>query len=116
MLAGRYNISVDQGATFERLLTVKDGSDSLFDFSNYTARMQIRRDIDETDVMIELTTENGYITLGGTAGTINLYMPPVVTQALTTRDCVYDLEIIDAAGKVYRLLKGQVRVDKEVTR
>jgi hypothetical protein len=116
VLAGRYNISLDQGATFERLITVRDANEDLFDFSNYTARMQIRRDLDDSTVITELTTENGYIILGGAAGTINLYMPPTITEDLITRDCVYDLEIIDPVGKVYRLLKGQIRIDKEVTR
>lgn len=116
MLAGKYNISIDQGATFERLITVKNSDNNLFNFTGYTARMQIRRDVDDTSSIVQLTTENGYITLGGTAGTIVLYLPPVVTQSLSDRDCVYDLEIIDSVGKVYRLLKGQVRVDKEVTR
>lgn len=115
MIAGVYNINLDQGATFERLLTVKDAADALYDFTDHTARMQIRAELEDTDVLAELTTENGYITLGGSAGTINLMLPPVVTATLD-RDCVYDLEIIDGLGRVYRLLKGIVRVDAEVTR
>jgi hypothetical protein len=77
--------------------------------------MQIRRDIEDDTPVATLTTQNGYITLGGAAGTINLMLPPIVTQTLEG-DCVYDLEIIDATGRVYRLLKGIVRVDPEVTR
>lgn len=115
MIAGVYNINIDQGATFERLLTVKDAADALYDFSNHTARMQIRKELEEDTVLASLTTENGYIILGGTSGTINLNLPPVITETLDG-DCVYDLEIIDALGRIYRLLKGIVRVDPEVTR
>jgi hypothetical protein len=116
VIAGVYNINIDQGASFERLITVRDSDQVLFNFTNFTARMQIRRDIEDSTPIAELTTENGFITLGGTSGTITLYLPPVVTKDLSTRDCVYDLEIIDPAGRVYRLLKGQIRVDAEVTR
>jgi hypothetical protein len=116
VIAGVYNINIDQGASFERLITVRDANEDLFNFDNYTARMQIRRDVEDTATIAELTTENGYITLGGAQGTIVLYLPPNVTANLSTRDCVYDLEIIDNFGRVYRLLKGQIRVDAEVTR
>lgn len=115
MIAGVYNINIDQGATFERLLTVKDSDGDLFNFTGYTARMHIRTDIEDTSPVATLTTENGYITLGGAAGTITLMLPPIVTKDLD-RDCVYDLELVDATSRVYRLLKGIVRVDSEVTR
>lgn len=116
MIAGVYNIHIDQGASFERLITVKDSSDVLFDFTDYTAQMQIRRDIEDSTPIVTMTTENGYITLGGTAGTITLYLPPVITKDIVDRECVYDLEITDSNSRVYRLLKGRVKVDGEVTR
>lgn len=115
MIAGVYNINIDQGATFERILTVKDANNVLFNFSGYTARMHIRAELEDATPVAILTTENGYITLGGAAGTVTLMLPPIVTKDLD-RDCVYDLEVVDANNRVYRLLKGIVRVDAEVTR
>jgi hypothetical protein len=56
VIAGVYNINLDQGATFRRSIVVKNPDESLFDFTNHTARMQIRPEIDSDDVMIELTT------------------------------------------------------------
>lgn len=116
MIAGVYNINIDQGATFERLLTVRNSDDSLVNLVNYSARMHIRLEMDDDDFIALLTTENGRIVLGGALGTIFLTLPPEVTSVLR-RDCVYDLEIIDGATqKVYRLLKGVIRVSSEVTR
>ena len=49
-------------------------------------------------------------------GTIYLTLPPEVTSTLR-RDCVYDIELLEPSSeKVYRLLKGMVRVSDEVTR
>lgn len=115
MIAGVYNINLDQGATFSRSIVVKDGDGNLFDFTNYTARMQIRSEVDASDVMIELTTENGRIALGGADGTIVLTIDSDDT-ALLQYDGVYDLEIVSDSGAVNRLLKGMVRLDYEVTR
>lgn len=115
MIAGVYNINMDQGATFERLITVRNPDESLFNFTDYTARMYIREEIDSTDVQVSLTTENGGITLGGAAGTISLYLSAEATAGLDDEG-VYDLEIIEPSGKIHRLLKGKVRVDLEVTR
>lgn len=115
MIAGVYNINIDQGATFERLITVKNPDESLYNFTGYTARMHIREELDSDDFQVALTTENGGISLGGAAGTITLYLSAATTSTLDDEG-VYDLEIIAPSGKIYRLLKGRVKVDMEVTR
>lgn len=115
MLAGNYNIIIDQGAHFERLITVKNPDGTLFDLTDFTARMHMRTEIDADDIMAELTTENGRIALGGEEGTITLTLTADVTEAFDDEG-VYDLELIDADDKVYRLLKGKVKVELEVTR
>lgn len=115
MIAGVYNFTIYQGATFSREITVKDANNDLYDFTNHTARMHIRSEVDSSTTMIELTTENGRITLGGTLGTVDLLIDADDTALLTT-DGVYDLEIINSSGRVDRLLKGAVTLDLEVTR
>ena len=72
MIAGVYNITIEQGSTFGRLISVEQ-PDLVTDptgqtFVNYslvahTARMQIRRTVDSATSMISLTTENGRITI-----------------------------------------------------
>ena len=115
MLAGNYNFTIDQGAHFERVVTIKNPDNSLYDLSNHTARMQIRTEIDADSVVIELTTENGRIALGGDDGTITLTILAEDTENITT-DGVYDIEIIDDSDRVFRVLKGKIRLEPEVTR
>jgi hypothetical protein len=116
VIAGVYNINMDQGATFERSLTVRNSDGTLVDLSGYQARMHIRLEMEDDNYLALLTTENGRIVLGGSEGTIYLTLPPEVTSTLR-RDCVYDVELIETeSSKVYRLLKGLVRVSDEVTR
>ena len=120
MLAGTYRINCDQGATFERSLTIYQpavlGASAVpVDLTGYSARMQVRPETDASATLVELTTENGRITLGGVAGTIELFID-AETTATIDRDGVYDLEIYNAAGTVYRVIKGRFVLDPEVTR
>lgn len=86
------------------------------DLTSYTARMQIREDIDDVAASISLTTENGGITLGATAGTISLLIAATATDDITWEDAVYDLEIISSGGIVTRLISGAITASDEVTR
>jgi len=113
---GRYDITLYQGATFATTLTWKDSSDSVKDLTGYTARMQARHVVDAVSPFINLTTENGGITLGGTQGTVSLLMSAAQTSAITHHAGVYDLELMDADGVVCRLLQGNVLINREVTR
>jgi hypothetical protein len=71
MIAGTYNILCEQGTTFGRVLDLQypDPVDPEiyypFDLENFTARMQVRRTTDSTSTLVELTTANGRIVLGG---------------------------------------------------
>lgn len=115
MAAGSYNITIEQGATFSLVVTWEDSAGSAVDLTGRTARMQIRDRVAATDTLIELTTENGRIALGGAAGTITLTITAADTAALDFRSGVYDLEIVNGAV-VDRILEGEVELNKEVTR
>lgn len=86
------------------------------DLTGYTARMQVREKITSTSAVLDLTTANGGVTLGGTAGTIRVLATAAQTAALTIASGFYDLEIIDVTAAVRRLLEGAVTISKEVTR
>ncbi len=115
MAAGVYNFVCEQGATFEKVLTLRDADGELYDFTGCSARMQVRKDPKATETLISLTTENGRLTLGGAAGTIEFFIEADDTSAIA-RDGVYDLEVETAGGYVYRVLKGRFDLDPEVTR
>lgn len=114
-LAGTWNITIDQGATVSSVLTYKDSNDALIDLSGYTARMQVRDDFTTAATVLDLTTENGGITLGGAAGTVTLAVTATATAAVTAKQYVYDLELVNGAI-VERLVQGTFTVRAEVTR
>jgi hypothetical protein len=114
--AGIYNIIADQGATFTRQLTWNDSTGSAVNLTGYTARMQVRNSIDAAGAAtLSLTTENGRIVLGGTAGTITLSAEATATQAVTAGSYVYDLELV-SGSTVTRLVQGSFTLRGEVTR
>ena len=116
MLAGKYNMVCDQGSTFQRVLEIKDADGTAFELTGYTARMQIRRDLDSTSSLMELTTANGRIVISGVLGVITITLTPELTATLT-RSGVYDLEIVKTAtGAVHKVVRGEFRLEKEITR
>lgn len=114
MAAGYYDFTCEQGAQFQKRLRVTTAAGAL-DFSGFAAAMHVRYRIESTEHMVELTTGNGRIVLGGAAGTMDLTIPSAITATIP-KDGVYDIEITDQGGEVHRLLKGKFILDKEVTR
>lgn len=115
-IPGDYDLIIYVGATFTRRVVWKDSLGALIDLTGYTARMQIRQSVRNPAILLTLTTENGGITLGGAAGTVDLLLTSTQTAALTARAGVYDIELIDSTGVVTRLLQGAVEISPEVTR
>lgn len=123
MPAGQYNFECEQGQTFRRVITLTQRQDPEdldspkvpVNLTGYQAFMQVRKDYLDSTVLVELTTSNSRITLGGTAGTIALLLTASETQALT-RSGVYDLEIISSGGDQTRVIQGEFRLNLGVTR
>lgn len=84
--------------------------------TGYTARMQVRRSVKATDVLLELTTANGGIVIDGAAGKVSMILTESVAQTLTWRRGVYDLELIPPSGQAFRFMQGEIEVTPEVTR
>lgn len=113
----RHKLEILQGQTLDDLKTWKAGTPPMpVNLTGCTARMHVRESVGAPDVLLELTTENGGIALGGALGTIRTRMSATATSALSWRNAVYDLEIVFADGSVRRLLAGGVTVSPEVTR
>lgn len=122
MAAGKCDLSIEQGATFRTRLTIKAGSPAtVIDLTGYTAKMQFRAAATSTSPVI-MTVSSGTappatgLTLGGSAGTIDILIAAADTDPITATRAVYDLEITAPNGDVTRVLKGSVLFDPEVTR
>jgi hypothetical protein len=116
MAAGTLDFTIEQGATFNLLLTWKI-NDVPVNLTGYTARLQARVDIEDTQTVLSLTTDaGGGITLGGALGTISLDRTATQTALLPNGEYVYDLELVASNATVTRLVQGQLTVSAEVTR
>ena len=65
----KLKLTIYQGATFRKRLTWKGPlpAQTPIDLTGCTARMQVRPEVESSTVLLELTTANGGITLGGVA-------------------------------------------------
>lgn len=117
MAAAKYNFDIEQGSTFNPILYWKTGKPATpIDLTGCKARMQVRKAVNSTDTVADLTTENGGIVLGGVNGTIQIIIAASVTSTYLWNIAVYDLEIIFADLSVRRLLSGNILNTPEVTR
>jgi hypothetical protein len=78
--------------------------------------MHVRTVANAASTILELTTSNSRITLGGAAGTVTLNVDANTTANLTPGLYVYDLEVVSGGGEVTRLVEGNFNVKAEVTR
>ena len=109
------NFLVEQGATYSQVITYKEAGVAI-NLTGYTARLQVRSTLESASTVVELTTANGRIVLGGAAGTITLTISATDTAALTAGRGVYDLELVSGSGIVTRLLQGVATISRNVTR
>ncbi len=109
-------LQIYQGATFRKRLRWLNPDQTPIDLTGCTARMQVREEVESTAVLLELTTENGSIVLGGTVGTVELLVDADTTAAITWDGGAWDLEIVHPGGEVTRLAQGSLCVSPEVTR
>lgn len=118
MAAFKYKLQIVQGETLAKTFNWKAGSPTPtpVDLTGCTARMQIRAKVGAVAPLLELTTENGRIALGGVAGTVQLNLTATETSAINWVSGVYDLEIVYLDGRVRRLISGSVVVSPGVTR
>ena len=111
MAAGTYNFILEQGATFNRILTLKENN-SAMNLTNYTVASKMRSTHDSSTVVGTFTCTIS----DATAGEITMQMTNSTTAAIEEGIYVYDLEITNSAGTVTRLMEGNITVNPEVTR
>jgi len=93
------------------------------DITGCTARMQLRAKYG-TDVLLELTTENGGLVVGGADGRIQIIASAEQTDALGVTDdplkprrsAKYDLELVWPSGDVTRVIEGDITLSPNITR
>lgn len=115
MTARKFDIEIEQGATFKMDLTYRNTLGALVDLSLHDAYMQVRERVG-APVLCSMTVENGRIVLTST-GDIRVRIPASETSKIGVERCVYDLFLVaPAAAEVDKLLYGDAAVALSVTR
>ena len=116
MGAATYHFKFEQGSTVAVDILYKDDSGDPINLNGYVARMQLRRRVDDEEPLLELSTGNGRLILGGEEGTVQINVNASDTEGLDAVEGVYDLELVSGAGIVDKLLRGTFEIIREVTR
>ena len=125
MGAARYSFIVEQGATTNIQLKWEDENGSI-DLSGYSGKMQIRPTIDSNTVYLTLSSsldvDGTGLNMSGSdgetavqSGSIGIYISAAQSAQLNFDTAYYDLEMM-SGNEVTRLLEGQVKLSKNVTR
>lgn len=116
MLAGKLNLTIRRGATFRKRLTWRGTNKKPINLTGYTAKLQVRPNPDDPTVLLELSTENGGITLSPLTGGIELYLSDEAAALLDFDRATYDLMLYAPNGDALALLEGSVRLIRGVTK
>ena len=116
-MAGKFNFILTQGTTFEQFINLKDANEDPLDLQDYKPRMQIRSGFGGdlfANVSCSITQTSG----SNIQGTIRLNLTAEDTANLNFTKGLYDLEIASGSIKPYvqKVLKGTVKLNKEITR
>lgn len=128
MAAGKYHLIVEQGATLNLEIQYKDSAGVPVDLTGYSGRMQIRSDYADNNPTTYITLSSSLASDGTglnfsgsngitppTSGSIGIFISAASSSAFTFDTAKYDLEII-SGSVVTRLIQGDVKLQKEVTR
>lgn len=112
MAAGKYNMLVQQGATYNQTITLKDPTNTTpIDITGCTAAAQIREQYTDAAPVATFLCE-----VGGINGQIQISLTAAQTRDILIERGVYDIELTYLSGVKDRILQGNVVISKEVTK
>lgn len=123
MAAGNLDILIEQGATFERVLTIKNSLDAPIDLTGYVFAGKVRKTVsDKTPAAVFTFT---ILDQGTDTGKVRMVMSSTATAAIplekttsserVSSKFLYDVEM-NTGSEVIRLIQGTASVSPEVTK
>jgi len=107
-----HDITIDQGASFAKTLTLKDDNDVVINITNDTFRGQVRKHHSSTDIQATFT----FTITDGTNGVVAWSLSATDSATMSSGRLVYDVEWVKQDGTVTRILSGIADTTAEVTR
>jgi hypothetical protein len=116
-MPAKWDVTIMQGESFLLRFKYYDDTGALVDLTGDIIRMSIRKTKEDSTVIASTEGVSPTLTAthNGTGGTITVVMDEDNTALLDFIRAVYDLEVDDGTD-VYRVLEGEVTLNKEVTR
>ncbi len=116
-MAAKHNFPViKKGATYRHKVWWQNADKTPKDLTGCTAKMQVRDDVDSPDVRLELSTENGGITLDLATAEFLFYVSDENSALLVGEGGVYDLYVYHPNGETTAFLTGTVPFQDSATR
>jgi len=106
-MATKANITIDQGTTFNTIISLTDDAGNALDLIGYTGESQMRK----------WYTSNNYtnFTLTLANGQVQISLDANTTSALSSGRYVYDVILTDSTNTVTRVVEGIVTVTPRVS-
>ena len=117
MKTGIYNFTIQQGADFNMIISWANREDSVdtpVDITGFSARLQIKGINPDQTIQWLSTGESPVITVDAVNKEFIIDVPNADTAAYIFTSGRYEFEAIAPSGKIYRLLKGSVILEKEL--
>lgn len=112
MKAAKYDLVINQGATFGITVTIKQKNGLPLDLTGYTGKGQIREALESPIVVADIEVD---ITNPRKNGQVLLKLSAEQTKRLNFIYGVYDVKLTTPRNEIMRVLQGKVIVDREVT-
>lgn len=112
---GQVNFLCPQGSTFSKQITYKIENIPV-DLTGYSARLQVRENHYSSETLLDISSPDNGMSLGGSAGTIDILVSASDTSNIPAGNFLYDLELESSGGEVSRIIEGSFIVTPEVTR
>ena len=111
------SLKIDQGATYSKKAIWKSGNPAQpVNLTGCTAKMHVKDKVGSPTTLLELTTENGGIVLGGVLSSIEFCkLSAAATSQITWTTGVYDLKIIFPDQTVKRKIAGNIVISPQIT-
>ena len=109
-MAQKVNLSVDQGASYQTSVAVKDANDNVADLTGWTGAGQLRKHYSSSN-----STSFG-VAVDANSGIVMLSLTANQTGSLLGGRYVYDVELTDGANNILRIVEGIVSVNPQVTK
>lgn len=108
-MAQKQDLTIDQGTTFSIAIDLIDASNNPIPLTGFTGAAQMKK------WYTSLTSTSFVVALNATAGSVTLSLTANATANIVHGRYVYDVDIIDFANNVTRVVEGVAIVTPGVT-